>query len=200
MLGKRYIVKEIFYSLQGEGMRAGEASVFVRFAGCNLNCRKETHGFDCDTDFKGGVKLTAEGVLEAIKNVNEHCRWIVLTGGEPAVQLDSALVSVLKAAGYSLAIETNGTKALPEGLDWISVSPKPGTCLEQTRAMEVKYVLRAGDLLPTRSEIKAAYYLLSPAFEGNTLPQDNLRHCINLCLGNPKWILSVQLHKLIGVR
>lgn len=196
---KRYTVKEIFYSLQGEGVRAGEANVFVRFAGCNLDCKKETHGFDCDTDHKGGIKLTADGLLEAVKNANEHCRWVIFTGGEPTLQLDDQLIAAFRHAGYRIAIETNGTKAVPNGVDWIAVSPKPGVELKQATADEVKYVLQAGDSLPKR-EMRATYYLLSPAFEGNVLPQDNLRHCINLCMGNPRWRLSVQAHKLYGIR
>lgn len=207
---KRYAIKECFYTLQGEGVRAGTPAVFVRFAGCNLDCRAPTHGFDCDTDFVGGQKLTGRQVVDRANAVRaEGCRWIVLTGGEPALQLDSDLIIELKRAGYNLAIETNGTIALPPGLDWICVSPKvPDDEVAQRSANEVKFVLRRGAPLP-RTTIEAQHFLLSPAFEVTSktdpadpgqLTSENLDWCIALCLANPPWRLSLQQHKLWAIR
>jgi 7-carboxy-7-deazaguanine synthase len=149
---KRYTLKESFYSLQGEGVRAGTPAVFFRFSGCNLACNRSTHSFDCDTDFVGGEKWSAEELVERAHALgSDGCRWIILTGGEPALQLDAELIRTLKKAGYRLAIETNGTRELPEGLDWICVSPKVAEDrLAQRRADELKYVLREGDPLPSQ--------------------------------------------------
>jgi 7-carboxy-7-deazaguanine synthase len=206
---KRYTLKESFYSLQGEGVRAGTPAVFFRFSGCNLACNRSTHSFDCDTDFVGGEKWSAEELVERAHALgSDGCRWIILTGGEPALQLDAELIRTLKKAGYRLAIETNGTRELPEGLDWICVSPKVAEDrLAQRRADELKYVLREGDPLP-QPTVEAKHLLLSPAFDGVTqetletaspLPLANLRWCASLCLKNPPWRLSVQQHKLWGV-
>lgn len=203
---KRYAIKECFYTLQGEGVRAGTSAVFLRFAGCNLDCRKQTHGFDCDTDFAGGERLTADQIVERVADTDKHnCSWIVLTGGEPALQVDEALIASLKRARLKLAIETNGTIALPPGLDWTCVSPKvPDEQLAQRSADEVKFVLRHGDPLP-QTTVEARHYLLSPAFEvasktdpsdPGPLPSENLRWCMSLCRDNPPWRLSLQQHKV----
>src|SRR3954464_3724428 len=106
---ERYRVNEIFYSLQGEGVRAGTPNLFLRFARCNLACRAETHGFDCDTEFESGRRMTLPEILEEIRNLSAACRWVVLTGGEPALQVDGDLIDALHGAGYQLAIETNGS-------------------------------------------------------------------------------------------
>lgn len=198
MTAKLYKLAEIFYSLQGEGMRQGEASVFVRFAGCNLCCKKEEAGFDCDTNHERVTSLDVDGVVNSILDLSSDCRWVVLTGGEPSLQLDSLLIARLKGLGLLLAIETNGTRALPPGLDWITISPKKGELVRQPTAHEVKYVLKAGDPLPL-CEIKARHKFLSPAFEGDKLPTENLNHCIKLCLENPAWRLSMQAHKRWGI-
>ncbi|MBN1489136.1 MAG: 7-carboxy-7-deazaguanine synthase QueE, partial [Phycisphaerae bacterium] len=104
---KTYRVNEIFFSLQGEGVRAGTANLFVRFAGCNEACRVETHGFDCDTDFRDGREMTAAEIVASLRAADARCAWAVLTGGEPALQVDRALIDALRTAGYRLAIETN---------------------------------------------------------------------------------------------
>lgn len=211
MTKKRYVVKECFYSLQGEGVRAGTPHVFLRFAGCNHCCNKAAHGFDCDTDFTGGDNMTASEIVSTVaRQDSDGCRWVLLTGGEPALQIDEALIGQLRQAGYRLAIETNGTRSLPAGLDWICVSPKfPGPQVVVRRAQEVKYVLQAGQPLPNNA-IEADHQLISPAYERGPCgesatnpwlpPADNLRWCIDLCLGNPPWRLSMQLHKLWGLR
>lgn len=121
---KSYLVNEIFYSLQGEGVRAGTPNLFLRFSKCNLACAKETHGFDCDTEFVSGRSLTQEKIVGELRRLSTTCEWVVLTGGEPALQLDRELIDTLHDAGYKLAIETNGSFELPSGLDWITVSPK----------------------------------------------------------------------------
>jgi len=203
----RYSINECFYSLQGEGVRAGTPNVFLRFAGCNLDCSEQTHGFDCDTDFSKGQLLEAPQIVEQVKAVcAERCDWIILTGGEPTLQLDAPLVNQLKAAGFKLAIETNGTRPVPAGVDWVCVSPKvEDSALKQHQADEVKYVRVAGDPLPARA-VQAKHYLLSPAFDvasrGNAaqLSRANLEWCIKLCLEHPPWRLSVQQHHIWGIR
>ena len=120
-------------------------AIFVRFSKCNLLCTVETHGFDCDTEFESGHDMSVEEIVAELAGLSEDCQWIVLTGGEPALQVDEALIEALHAAGYRLAIETNGTVALPAGLDWITVSPKvPEDALRQRTADEVKYVRSGG--------------------------------------------------------
>jgi len=199
MKGKTYKIKECFLSLQGEGVRAGEASVFLRFAGCNLRCTKATHGFSCDTDFQGGSALTLDEVVRLVADTARGCQWIVLTGGEPALFLDPELVGALEAH-HKLAIETNGTVPLCCTLDWTTVAPKRGEKLVLRQADEIKVVLAAGETIPDLGSIRVDHHLLSPAFEGDTLPAANLRHCIRLCMENPRWRLSVQQHKAWGVR
>lgn len=210
----RYMVKEIFYSLQGEGVRAGTPNVFVRFAGCNLACNVADHGFDCDTDFVGGTAYAADELETAMRMVADpECDGAILTGGEPSLQVDAALVQYLRAHGWHVAMETNGTRRLRYGLDWICVSPKPGTTINQLDADEVKVVLAAGQQLPDLT-IKADHYLVSPAFEpcdhdgdceppacpGYYLNPATLDWAINICLTNPPWRLSCQQHKWWGVR
>lgn len=194
-----YAVNEIFYSIQGEGVRAGTANLFLRFAGCNLQCRAETEGFDCDTEFASSCKMTSEQILAALKAASPNCRWIILTGGEPSLQLDAALVRELKAVGYLLAIETNGTRDVSAlNLDWVTVSPKTAEhTIRQTWAHEVKYVRAKGQGIPKPSCL-AEWKVLSPAFGDNT--RENLTWCIELVRQNPEWRLSVQQHKLWSVR
>jgi 7-carboxy-7-deazaguanine synthase len=200
-----YSVQEVFYSLQGEGVRAGTPNVFVRFAGCNMTCRQETHGFDCDTDFSSGLPYTAAGLVEAAYSLVPTAIGcgVIFTGGEPALQLDRPLVEALRAAGFAtLAIETNGSRNVDDlGLDWITVSPKTAEhALRQLRADEAKYVRHVGQPLP-KSSVSATYYLISPAAEPDgTILRDTLRWCIALCKEHPPWRLSCQQHKLWGVR
>jgi organic radical activating enzyme len=206
---KTYTVRECFYSLQGEGVRAGVASVLLRFAGCNLDCKKATHGFDCDTDFSSGDKYTTEGVIDLVRDTAGECRWVVLTGGEPALQVTPSLIHALKRHDFKIAIETNGTLALPPGIDWVCVSPKsPEKDLRVISAQEVRYIIKEGDPLP-KPHIHAQYYTLSPAWDVDdktdpanpgVLPPPNLAWCIQLCLDNPMWRLSVQQHKYWRVR
>lgn len=197
---KAYQVNEIFYSLQGEGVRAGTPNLFLRLSRCNLECRVETHGFDCDTEFESGRRLSLEEIVAEMRQLSERCDWVILTGGEPALQVDAELIDGLHAAGYKLAIETNGSVELPPGIDWITVSPKVAEhAIRQRVANEVKYVRGHGQGLP-RTVVKADHYLISPAFDGDQLDPRALDWCIRLCRDNPPWRLSVQQHKLWKVR
>lgn len=197
---RQYAVNEIFYSLQGEGVRAGTPNFFLRFAGCNLTCRQETHGFDCDTEFVSGRKMTLDEIASEFAALSKACKWVVVTGGEPGLQIDEELITGLHDLGYKLAIETNGSIALPAGLDWITVSPKVAEhAIRQTVANEVKYVRGYGQGIP-KTAVEAEHYLISPAFEGEGVPARTLEWCVRLAKENPPWRLSVQQHKFWLVR
>jgi len=197
---ERYVVNEIFYSLQGEGVRAGTPNLFLRFARCNLACRAETHGFDCDTEFESGRRLTLPEIVAEMRTLSAICAWVVLTGGEPALQVDRELIDTLNGAGYRLAIETNGSVLLPTGLDWVTVSPKVAEhAIRQRTAQEVKYVRGYGQAIP-QTVVEAEHYLISPAFDGQEVDARTLDWCIRLARDNPPWRLSVQQHKLWQVR
>ena len=201
---RTYRINEIFYSLQGEGIRAGTANVFVRFTGCNLRCAvtpgpKSPGGFNCDTEFTGGVDMTHSTLADNMASAGP-VGWAVLTGGEPGLQTDTALVEHLHERGWRLAIETNGSVELPDGLDWITVSPKVAEhAIRQRTAHEVKYVRAYGQALP-KTVVEAEHYLISPAFNGLELDPTDLDWCIRLVKENPKWRLSLQQHKLWKVR
>jgi len=196
---RTYRVNEIFYSLQGEGLRAGTACLFLRFSDCNSRCVAATHGFDCDTEFAAGRDLTLAQIIDELRRANARCDWVVLTGGEPALQVDRELIDGLHAAGFKLTIETNGSIQLPAGLDWITVSPKVAeNALRQTTANEVKYVRSHGQGIP-QTAVKADCYLISPAFIGPAIDPAALAWCIQLVKENPPWRLSVQMHKLWGI-
>ena len=197
---KRYLVNEIFFSLQGEGMRAGESSLFLRFSQCNMTCKLETHGFDCDTEFTSGRRMTFDDILAEFRVLSPDCKWVVLTGGEPGLQVDAEFIHALHSAGYLLAIETNGSVELPAGLDWVTVSPKVAEhAIRQRVAHEVKYVRGYGQGIP-RTVVEAQYRLISPAFSGQWVDPRALDWCIKLVEENPTWRLSVQQHKLWNVR
>jgi organic radical activating enzyme len=202
-VAKAYRVNEIFYSLQGEGVRAGTANLFLRFSKCNLTCKVETHGFDCDTEFESGRDLSLEEILaefRALSPASPGGHWVILTGGEPALQVDRELIDALHAAGYRLAIETNGSFALPEGIDWITVSPKVAEhAIRQRTAHEVKYVRGHGQAIP-QTVVVAEHYLISPAFAGEQADPRALAWCLRLVEENPTWRLSIQQHKVWGVR
>lgn len=197
---ERYLVNEIFYSLQGEGVRTGTPNLFLRLSRCNLTCKVETHGFDCDTEFESGRWMTLDEILGECKALSEICEWVILTGGEPALQVDRELIDRFHAAGYRLAIETNGSVLLPEGIDWITVSPKVAEhAIRQRTAHEVKYVRGHGQAIP-KTVVEAEHHLISPAFDGAEVDPRALDWCIRLCKENPPWRLSVQQHKLWKVR
>lgn len=197
---KTYRINEIFYSVQGEGRRAGEPSTFVRFSGCNLTCKKATHGFDCDTEWMSGKTMTADEIVEAVRAICGHCDAIILTGGEPLLQLDKHLIDALRFNEHYLCVETNGTQAIPEGIDYVAMSPKVAEhAVVPTMVDELRYVRRVGQGIP-KPKCESRWKYISPAAEGDAIDRDNLDYCIQLVKDNPEWFLSVQQHKLWGVR
>jgi 7-carboxy-7-deazaguanine synthase (Cx14CxxC type) len=208
-----YSVKEIFYTLQGEGAQAGRPAVFCRFAGCNLWSGREEDRANavctfCDTDFvgtdgEGGGKFRdAAALADVIERTwvtgGTENRYVVCTGGEPLLQLDAALIGALHARGFEIAIETNGTLAAPEGIDWICVSPKADAPLVQTRGDELKLVYPQKEAMPDRFEALAFRHFFLQPMDG-PMREENTRAATEYCLAHPKWRLSLQTHKLIGI-
>ena len=202
---KTYMINEVFYSPQGEGARAGEPSFFVRFTGCNLRCdiepsAKSPGGFRCDTEFESGRMMTTKEIYDACNDLHSGACWMVLTGGEPALQLDQEFVDVFHELGFKLAVETNGTIELPNNLDWICVSPKGAEhTLRQLVANEVKYVRAYGQGIP-KTRVRSPLKYISPAFDGHRIDPRTMEWCVNLVKDNPDWRLSVQQHHAWGVR
>ena len=200
-----YIVNEIFKSLQGEGARSGTLNIFVRFSGCNLTCKASEEGFDCDTDFTSIYKKysTAKELVTECHDLWEgkDGAAVILTGGEPALQVDEALVVEFKEQGFLVAIETNGTKPIPKGIDWVTCSPKTAehTLLLGRRPDELKYVRCLKQGIP-KPKLKADYYYLSPAATSTGIQRSELDWCLKLIKEDPRWWLSVQMHKLWGQR
>jgi 7-carboxy-7-deazaguanine synthase (Cx14CxxC type) len=207
-----YAVKEIFYTLQGEGANAGTPAVFCRFAGCNLwsgreQDREKAECRFCDTDFVGtdgpggGKFATAEQLARACVSAAgdvEGPRFVVLTGGEPMLQVDAALVEALHLYGFTIAIETNGTMAVPREIDWICVSPKAGTEIHQVSGDELKLVYPQAGLDPDFFlDLDFEHRFLQP-MDGPNLPE-NTALAVAYCKSHPAWRLSVQTHKLIGI-
>lgn len=214
MNDKLYGIAEIFTSVQGEGHRVGTLNHFIRFAGCNLDCNVAEQGFKCDTDFKLRERLTVQQIIEWCRKSNPNCDWCVLTGGEPALQVDRNFIDAMHEACFKLAIETNGTVDTPLQnydncpsvsvgyymLDWITVSPKRSPLvLQQLVAHEVKYVVAAGEPIPS-TPVKAQHQFISPAFDGLNPNNDAMKWCVGLVHANPEWRLSLQSHKFMGVR
>jgi 7-carboxy-7-deazaguanine synthase len=209
-----YAVKEIYYTLLGEGAQAGRPAVFCRFAGCNLWSGREADRADaicdfCDTDFVGtdgpggGKFAEADALARACREVwrgnSGTPPFVVLTGGEPMLQVDAPLIEALHTAGFEVAIETNGTLPVPRSIDWICVSPKAGAPLRQRSGDELKLVYPQSKLWP--EEVQAldfTHFLLQPMDEG-AKSTANLRAAIDYCLAHPKWRLSLQTHKLLGL-
>lgn len=208
-----YAVKEIFYTLQGEGANAGRASVFCRFAGCNLWSGREQDRASaictfCDTDFvgtdgDGGGKFgTAEDLAESIARQWPHShrgvRFVVCTGGEPLLQLDVPLIEALHGRGFVIAVETNGTLPVPPGIDWVCVSPKIGSKLVVQTGNELKLVYPQ-DVDPARFEsLDFEHFFLQPR-DGADAAQ-SLQTVIEYCKSHPLWRLSLQTHKIVGIR
>ena len=207
-----YAVKEIFLTLQGEGGQAGRPAVFCRFAGCNLWSGREQDRAAavcnfCDTDFVGmdgpggGRFADAQALARAVEAAwkgGDADRLVVLTGGEPLLQLDEPLIAALHARGFSLALETNGTLPVPPSVDWICVSPKADAALAQTSGQELKLVYPQPGVDPARFEALAFERFLLQPMDG---PQReaNTRAAIAYCLAHPRWRLSVQTHKYLGI-
>jgi 7-carboxy-7-deazaguanine synthase len=209
-----YSVKEIFYTLQGEGAQAGRAAVFCRFAGCNLWSGREQDRATaicrfCDTDFRGtdgeggGLFRDPDVLAERIRSVwpepaGAHGRpFVVLTGGEPLLQLDVQLIDALHARDFEIAVESNGTLPVPDGVDWVCVSPKAGAELVQRKGQELKLVFPQSGLSPEDIEHLAFEHFFLQPMDGPEL-DDNTRQTIAYCKANPRWRLSIQTHKLLG--
>ena len=216
-----YKINEVFYTLQGEGAHSGIPAVFVRFSGCNLKCPW------CDTEFAEYTEMSAVQIVAEVQELydipNERRKMVVLTGGEPSLQVDKSLIDALHAAGFYICIETNGTRALPDGIDWITCSPKAGESPETLshavsrlalkKVNEVKVVF-TGEYDPEvwRTKIEAEHWLLQPLrYTGEWLishaidefeddRNDNLDDTVRYILSHPFWRLSVQLHKIVGLR
>jgi 7-carboxy-7-deazaguanine synthase len=207
-----YIVKELFKTLQGEGAQAGRAAVFCRFAGCNLwSGREEDRATAvcrfCDTDFVGtdgpggGRFESADALALAIERTwdgNGANRFVVFTGGEPMLQLDSALVEAVHRRGFEIAVETNGTQEAVPGIDWICVSPKAGAPLEQRAGHELKLVYPQPGLDPAALRTLTFEHFWLQPMDGPDLVA-NTRAAADYCLSHPPWRLSVQMHKLVGI-
>lgn len=208
-----YSVKEIFYTLQGEGAHAGRPAVFCRFSGCNLWSGREADRASavcrfCDTDFvgtdgEGGGKFAdSEALAAAIDQQwpphDSAHKYVVFTGGEPLLQLDAALIDSMHAHGFAIAIETNGTLAVPAGVDWVCVSPKLGSTLVVERGNEIKVVIpQAGQNLADYAALDFSHFFVQ-AMDGPDLAA-NLRLAIDTCKRNPQWRLSLQTHKLLQI-
>lgn len=208
-----YAVKEIFYTLQGEGALTGRPAVFCRFAGCNLwSGREEDRAAAqctfCDTDFVGmdgtdGGRYRDAAALAnrvaALWPAGEPARFVVCTGGEPLLQLDPPLIAALRVRGFEIAVETNGTLPLPEGLDWVCVSPKTGTTLAITAGDELKVVVPQPGLDPLAFEgLQFRRFSVQPM--DNADRAANTDWAIRFCLAHPLWQLSLQTHKMTGIR
>ena len=208
-----YAVKEMFYTLQGEGGNAGRAAVFCRFAGCNLWSGREADRADavcrfCDTDFVGldgpggGRFATAADLARAADaawgGAQPGTRLVVLTGGEPLLQADAALIEALHAEGFEVAVETNGTVPPPPGLDWLCVSPKAGAALAVTGGDELKLVFPQSGADPAGFEgLAFGRFLLQPM--DGPRQAENTAAAVAYCLAHPRWRLSLQTHKLLGI-
>lgn len=204
-----YTINEAFLSVQGEGHRAGTLNVFIRFTGCNLQCRRDGEaGFDCDTEFSSGSQYHGElAIVElahriATEGGSPNCRSVIFTGGEPALQVTQELIEEFRDNGWFTAIETNGTRELPRGIDWVSCSPKTAEhTLKVDEVNELRYVRAPTQAIPKPS-VRAEHLFLSPAFlDGGNIPDPKaVQLCLQLIRENPHWRLSIQAHKLIRVR
>lgn len=208
-----YSVYEMFYTLQGEGAQSGRPAVFCRFSGCNLWSGREKDRAGaicdfCDTDFvgtggQGGGKFAdaaalAQRIASLWPDLKQGKPYVVCTGGEPALQLDSALIDELHRLGFEIAIETNGTRPLPEGIDWICVSPKAGTEIIITQGNELKLVYPQSLAPPERFETLCFEHFYLQPMDG-PLQDTNTRRCVDYCLAHPQWSLSLQSHKYLGI-
>jgi 7-carboxy-7-deazaguanine synthase (Cx14CxxC type) len=208
-----YSVKEIFYSIQGEGANAGRPAVFCRFTGCNLWSGREEDRHSavcqfCDTDFvgvdgEGGGRFdSARSLAEAVDGfwpANRARKFVVLTGGEPMLQVDHQLISELRVRAFQIAIETNGTLPVPRTIDWICVSPKADAELQVRAGNELKLVFPQNGVDPARYEhLPFEHFYLQPL--DSEQREANTRAALDYCLANTRWRLSLQMHKMLGVR
>ena len=207
---KSYSVKEVYYTLQGEGAHAGRAALFLRFSGCNLWSGREEDRSNaickfCDTDFRGtdgpeGGKYTADQLASKLASMwpDESTPYVVCTGGEPLLQLDAQLIDAMHEVGCEIAIETNGTIEAPDGIDWICMSPKANTDIVVRSGDEIKIVFPQPGIDPLDfSSWDFAHFFIQP-MDSPQLTQ-NTEKAIQFCKDHPKWKLSVQSHKLLGI-
>lgn len=208
-----YSVKELFFTLQGEGAQAGRAAVFCRFAGCNLWSGREQDRATavcsfCDTDFvgtdgEGGGKFAtadalADAIVKAWPDRDGGRRYVVCTGGEPLLQLDTPLIDALHARGFEVAVETNGTQPRRRGLDWICVSPKADAPLVLTSGHELKLVYPQPLAQPERfAGLNFQHFFLQPM--DSVLQREHTKAAVAYCMAHPQWRLSVQMHKVVGI-
>jgi organic radical activating enzyme len=195
-------VSEIFYSLQGEGQRVGTPTFFIRLQGCKAKHACFAAGIKCDTEFNSGREMSLNEILRTIKELNHECKEITWTGGEPLDQLTEEILSFFADHGYFQCVETSGLHPAPKGIDFVAVSPKVAEHIVKKNfpegVHELRYVRHKGQDIP-KPEIVALYKFVSPHSDGFTINSENLNHCINLCLKNPEWKLSVQTHKLWNI-
>lgn len=213
----RYAVKEIFYTLQGEGAHRGRPAVFCRFAGCNLWSGREADRDSaqcrfCDTDFVGtdglgggrfadaqALAVAIDAQWPAVPASADGVRYVVFTGGEPLLQLDADLIAAMHALGFTVAVETNGTLPAPAGIDWICVSPKAGTELALCRGDEIKLVFPQDGAAPGQYvALDFRHFFLQP-MDGPQL-RENTRSAVAYCMAHPRWHLSLQTHKILDIR
>jgi len=202
-----YTVKEVFYTLQGEGANTGRPAVFLRFAGCNLWTGREEDRSTaicqfCDTDFWGGTKFATADLLAAVVSAEWRSAdrpFVVITGGEPLLQLDEPLIDALHNHGFEIAIETNGTLPAPSGIDWVCVSPKANAAFVQTSGDELKVVYpQPGMMLERFERLDFDHFFVQP-MDGPEVEQ-NTELAARYCFEHPRWRLSLQTHKLLGIR
>lgn len=195
-------ISEIFYSLQGEGARIGTPTIFIRLKGCKAKHACFKAGIKCDTEFESGSEWEIQSILDWIKQNAPQCKEITWTGGEPTDQLNEEIVQYFKENGYFQAIETSGLNPVPVGIDFICVSPKVAEHVIAKNfpkgVDELRYVRHAGQSIPQPS-ICADHLWISPHSDGFDINSENLKHCINLCIENGKWKLSLQNHKLWNI-
>lgn len=209
-----YTIKEAFFTLQGEGAQTGRAAVFCRFAGCNLWSGRESDRAAaacnfCDTDFvgadgEGGGRFKSAAALAAhlrtiwASETTSVDRFVVLTGGEPTLQLDPPLVTALKSEGFELAVESNGTRPVPDGVDWVCISPKPNSEIVQRSGAELKLIYPQPDLRPEQfTDWGFKHFFIQP-MDGPSR-EANTAQALDFCRRNPQWRLSLQTHKLLGI-
>ena len=195
-------VSEIFYSLQGEGARIGTPTIFIRLTGCKAKFACSAAGIKCDTEFESGKEYTLLQIEEWIQKNASQCKEITWTGGEPTDQLTDNDISYFKGLGFYQAIETSGLNPVPNGLDFVCVSPKVAEHIVKKNfpegVDELRYVRHKGQSVP-EPLIEAKHYWLSPHSDGFNINSENLKHCIDLCLSNGQWKLSLQNHKIWNI-
>ncbi|MCK5666805.1 MAG: 7-carboxy-7-deazaguanine synthase [Thiotrichaceae bacterium] len=209
-----YSVKELFYTLQGEGAQTGRAAVFCRFSGCNLwsgleKDRHKTLCSFCDTDFvgtdgEGGAKFSnaadlAQAIIASWPDMTQGVPYVVFTGGEPLLQLDAELIEQLHQAGFEVGVETNGTLKAPEGIDWICVSPKNPHDLKQTSGQEIKLLYPLDNISPADCEHFDFEYFYLQAVD-DAANNNNQQAVVDYCLAHPRWQVSLQTHKILNLK